>query len=238
MRMRKITMEQRRRAMVQRHHLAGEADGPKEVTRALFALHATDPASVFLSVLARSGVSTLADVAEAMYERRSLVRWMAMRRTLFVFARADIPTVQAAVSTPLAVTLRRRLISRLQRNGTEPAIDGDVDHWLAGVEARTEAALTRRGTATGAQLTEDEPGLRTRILARAPSDRPQNLTTSLLTAPTRIPPSITRQRACTSDSTERSSSPRSSLRLNKSSQLAATDRRMRAQTEALPRSPF
>lgn len=168
--------------IVRRHHLAGDADGPEDVTRALFALHATDPGSVYLSVLARSDASTLADVAEAMYERRSLVRWMAMRRTLFVFARGDIPTVQAAVSTPLATTLRRRLITQLQRNGTEPAIDGDVGRWLARLEDRTEMALTRRGTATGGQLADDEPKLRTRILPRAPSDRPQNLTTSLLTA--------------------------------------------------------
>jgi hypothetical protein len=167
--------------MVHRHHLAGDADDPEAVTRALIALHATDPASVYLSVLARSAVSTLADVADAMYERRSLVRWMAMRRTLFVFPREDIPTVQAAVSIPLAAMLRRRLIRQLQRNGSDPHIDGDVGRWLADLEERTEHALARRGTATGTQLADDEPALRTRILARAPSDRPQNLTTSLLT---------------------------------------------------------
>ena len=179
--MRTITVQERRRAMVRRHHLAGDADGPEAVTRALIALHASDPASVYLSVLARSAASTLADVADAMYERRSLVRWMAMRRTLFVFAREDIPTVQAAVSTPLAAMLRRRLVRRLQRNGSEPVIDGDVGCWLAGLEDRVDRALARRGTATGVQLAADEPALRTLILARAPSDRPQNVTTSLLT---------------------------------------------------------
>jgi hypothetical protein len=167
--------------MVRRHHLAGDADGPEAVTRALIALHASDPASVYLSVLARSAVSTLADVADAMYERRSLVRWMAMRRTLFVFAREDIPTVQAAVSTPLAAMLRRRLVSQLQRNGSEPVIDEDIGGWLAALEDRVDRTLARRGTATGAQLAADEPTLRTLILAKAPSDRPQNVTTSLLT---------------------------------------------------------
>lgn len=179
--MRTITVQERRCAMVRRHHLGGDADGPEGVTRALIALHATDPASVYLSVLARSAGSTLADVAAAMYERRSLVRWMAMRRTLFVFPREDISTVQAAVSTPLAAMLRRRLVSRLQRNGSEPVIDGDVGRWLAGLEDRVDRALARRGTATGAQLADDEPALRTLILAGAPSDRPQNVTTSLLT---------------------------------------------------------
>jgi hypothetical protein len=71
---RTITVQERRRAMVHRHHLAGDADGPEAVTRALIALHASDPASVYLSVLARSRTSTLGDVANAMYERRSLVR--------------------------------------------------------------------------------------------------------------------------------------------------------------------
>jgi hypothetical protein len=178
---RTISVRERRRAMVRRHHLGGDANGPEAVTRAVIALHATDPASVYLSVLARSAASTLADVAQAMYDRRSLVRWMAMRRTLFVFGREDIPMIQAAVSTPLAAVLRTRLISQLERNGTEPSIDGDVGAWLDDLASRVEHALDKRGTATGAQLGADEPQVKTSILVRAPSDRPQNLTTSLLT---------------------------------------------------------
>ena len=179
--MRTISVLERRRAMVRRHYLAGDASGPEAVTRAVIALHASDPASVYLSVLARSAASTLADVAQAVYDRRSLVRWMAMRRTLFVFPREDIPMIQAAVSTPLAATLRTRLISQLKRNGTEPPIDGDTAAWLDDLASRVEHALGERGAATGAQLSADEPGLATSVLARAPSDRPQNVTTSLLT---------------------------------------------------------
>ncbi|MGH2916640.1 MAG: winged helix DNA-binding domain-containing protein [Solirubrobacteraceae bacterium] len=147
----------------------------------MVALHATDPASVYLSVLARSAATTLTDVAEAMYERRSLVRWMAMRRTLFVFAREDIPMVQAAVSTDIAATLRRRLISQLERNRSEPPIERDTAEWIADLAAGVERALTERGAATGTQLAADQPALRTRILARAASERPHNLTTPLLT---------------------------------------------------------
>lgn len=178
---RTISVRDRRRALVARHHLAGGAESPEAVVRALVALHATDPASVYLSVLARSTGSTLADVATAMYEQRKLVRWMAMRRTLFVFAREDIPMVQAAVSTEIAATLRRRLISQLQRNGTEPPLGHGSARWLADLEMRVEHALARQGTATGAQLAADEPGLQTRILARTASERPHNVTTPLLT---------------------------------------------------------
>jgi hypothetical protein len=164
-----ISMQERRRAMVRRHHLAGDANGPEAVTRAVIALHASDPASLYLSVLARSAASTLADVAQAMYDRRCLVRWMAMRRTLFVFPREDIPMIQAAVSAPLAAVLRTRLISQLERNGPEPSIDGDVGAWLDDLASRVEHALDKRGTATGAQLSTDEPELKTSILVRAPS---------------------------------------------------------------------
>jgi hypothetical protein len=176
-----ISVQWRRHAMVRRHHLDGGAATPEAVTHALVALHATDPASVYLSVLARSTASSLADVSAAMYERRSLVRWMAMRRTLFLLPRTDVPIVQAAISTPLAAVLRRRLISRLKRNGTEPPVNGDLERWLSSLEGQVEHALRTRGSATGAELAADVPALRTLILPLAASDRPQNVTSALLT---------------------------------------------------------
>jgi transposase InsO family protein len=125
---RTISVRDRRRALVARHRLAGGAESPEAVVRALVALHATDPASVYLSVLARSTGSTLADVATAMYEQRKLVRWMAMRRTLFVFAREDIPMVQAAVSTEL---LGGWAYGAIYRSSTErtAALDGWLYHY-------------------------------------------------------------------------------------------------------------
>lgn len=68
-----------------------------------------------------------------------------MRRTLFVFPPDDIPMVQAAVSAPLAAVLRRRLASQLDRNGTVPPIDGNVESWLGEVEAAVEGALEVAG---------------------------------------------------------------------------------------------
>ena len=179
--MRTISVQQRRQTLVQRHCLGGDAESPEDVTSAVLVLHATDPASVYLSVLARSTRSTLADVSEAMYERRSLVRWMAMRRTLFLLRREDVPLMQAAISTPLAATLRKRLVSQLERNGSEPPIKGDVGRWLNRLEDRVERTLETYGTATGAQLSAAEPALRTAIPPRAASERPTNVTSSLLT---------------------------------------------------------
>lgn len=180
-RVRSVTVEQRRAALVRRHHLAGDAGGPDEVVAALVALHATDPATVYLSVLARSRATTIPDVADLLYRQRRLVRWMAMRRTLFVFTREDIPMVQAAVSAQVAAALRRQLLSRVRRNGVDPPVDTDVAGWLETAESRLEAALHRRGTATGTELRNDEPALRATIAARARSETPQSLTSPLLT---------------------------------------------------------
>ncbi|WP_375484777.1 winged helix DNA-binding domain-containing protein [uncultured Jatrophihabitans sp.] len=178
---RAITLHQRRRRLVARHRLAGDAADPGQVVRALVALHATDPASVYLSVLARSRSSTLDDVARAMYESRTLVRWMAMRRTLFVVARDDVPVVHAAAGITVARALRTQLMNRVNRAGTEPAITQDAALWLSDVGDAAVEALRVRGSATGTQLGADEPRLRTTIRPRTPSETAQNLTTSLLT---------------------------------------------------------
>ena len=179
--MRRITTGERRAALVRRHCLSGGAAGPREVVAALTALHASDPASVYLSVLARSSTSAVADVSDAMYEQRALVRWMAMRRTLFVFAREDIPVIQAAVSTQLAATLRRQLLGRIGRNGIDPPVHEDLTGWLAAAEERIEKSLERRGPATGAELRAGEPALRSMIPARTRSETAQALTSPLLT---------------------------------------------------------
>ena len=179
--MRTVTEHQRRQLLCRRHHLDGNAASPEEATRAVVALHATDPASVYLSVLARSSTTRLADVAAAMYERRSLVRWLGMRRTLFLVPYDDVPVIQAAASSGVATTLRTRLINQLEANGTQPPIEGDAATWVDALVERVQQVLRRRDSATGAQLSDEEPRMRTTILARAPSDRPQKATSSLLT---------------------------------------------------------
>lgn len=178
---RMITVEQRRAALVHRHSLAGDATSPEAVVDALVALHATDPATVYLSVLARSRAATIAGIHEAMYGQRALVRWMAMRRTLFVFAREDVAVVQSAVSTPLGAVLRRRLLSLVERNGIEPPVTGEPSHWLRAIETRVEQALREGDAATGTELRNAEPSLRATIAARTASEQSQGLTSPLLT---------------------------------------------------------
>src|SRR5690606_29609403 len=108
--------EQRRRRLQHRHGLSpgNRPTTPAATADRLVALHATDPATVYLSVLARSPSSNRDRIATALHDERSLVRLMAMRRTLFVVATDLAPVVQHAASDDVAARLRRRLLKDLR----------------------------------------------------------------------------------------------------------------------------
>ena len=155
--MRTITPEERRARLWRRHYLEAPAAGaaaPTRVARDLIALHATDPASIFLGLRARVADLDVADVERALYRERTIARILAMRRTLFVAAVDRIPTIHAAASWSLARTERRRNLQLLELGGVE-----DPEAWHDRVTARTLAALRDLGTATAVELTEVVPEL-------------------------------------------------------------------------------
>jgi Winged helix DNA-binding domain len=160
-----LTVAERRARLTRRHHLAAEAQAvcPVDVAGDLVGLHATDPASVYLAVRARASDGGVQAVERALYDDRRLVRMLGMRRTMFVEPVDLVPVVHAACTRAIAVKERRRLVQFLESGGT--AADGDA--WLQRVEAATLAAVDARGEATAAQLTEDVPELREKILVSA-----------------------------------------------------------------------
>src|SRR5690242_21430640 len=89
-----VTDDERRARLAVRHALAPgfRVGSPEAVTRAMTVLHATEPATVHLSCRARFDQCTVADVDRALYADRTLVKQLAMRRTLFVFPRDLLPT--------------------------------------------------------------------------------------------------------------------------------------------------
>lgn len=181
--MRRVSDEQRRARLVARHHLLGGAPGPEEAAASVVVLHATDPATVFLSVLARSHRSDLAAVSRALYDDRTLVRLLAMRRTLFVVPQPLVPIVHHGAALEIAAFLRKRLLGQLTTLPTDPPVPADPRPWLADVEAGTAAALDRLAVATGAQLSAAEPRLRTAFLPTTDKsyDVRRNVTTQVLT---------------------------------------------------------
>jgi hypothetical protein len=162
---------ERRRRLAVRHALApsaqvdGDPPDPVAVAGKLVALHSTDPATVYLSVVARTSQPAPASAIEAsLYERRDLIRMLAMRRTVFVVPAGTVPVVQASTTDRLARDQRARLIKHL----TELTDVADPDPWLADVERVVLRVLGERGgTATAAELSAAEPRLKTKLVMAA-----------------------------------------------------------------------
>jgi Winged helix DNA-binding domain len=173
---RRIGVEERRARLGIRHQLACPATAPVEVARGVVALHATDPASVFLSCHARAASVTVEAIERALYDERLLVRMLGMRRTMFVVPVELAPVIQAACTNAIAVQQQRTYAKLLAAGGV-----GD-GAWLAEVADAAARALAVRGEATGAQLSTDESRLRTRVhpTPDKPYTAPQNITSWVL----------------------------------------------------------
>jgi len=158
---RRIGVEERRARLGVRHLLAPSAlaTNADEVIDGVVALHGTDPASVFIACLARLRTPRIEPIEAALYEQRSLVRMLGMRRTMFVVSRAVAPVVQAACTKAIASQQRRLLEQHL----AAAAVSADCAAWLREVEAATLAALAARGSAMAAELASDVPLLRTQL---------------------------------------------------------------------------
>lgn len=119
-------------------------------------LHSSDPATVYLSAMARVAGLAPDDVADALYVRRSLVRILGMRRTLFVVP-VDLAGVIDAACTKALVPPQRRLLVRMIE---EQGIAADGESWLDEVAAETLDALHQMGEAAAMELREIVPRLK------------------------------------------------------------------------------
>ncbi|GAA1895175.1 winged helix DNA-binding domain-containing protein [Actinomadura bangladeshensis] len=178
--MRSMTPAERRARLALRHRLAPQArtDDVLDIARSMVVLHATDPATVFLSVAARSVGAGPEAVERALYDDRTLLRMLAMRRTMFVAPTELVPVLQASTADGLAAK-QRATYSRLIERGSDIA---DVPAWFAAAAEAAHTALLARGEATGAQLSADVPVLRTQVdpAPGKPYSRPTGVTTWVL----------------------------------------------------------
>ena len=155
----RITTEQRRARLGRRHFLAPghAASDPVELTRGLVALHATDPSTVHVSAAVRMGMQPVSVMDDALYEQRTLIRMLGMRRTLFIVPDDFAGIVQTSSTDAVAATHRKRLLKMLADAGA------GGDDWLRKVEEATHDALLEMGHATGQQLSAAVPLLQTKL---------------------------------------------------------------------------
>ncbi len=148
-------MTERRARLALRHRLApgAHAAGPTEAAQSLVCLHATDPATVYLSAWARMDELAIADLDRELYDERSLVKHLSMRRTLFVFPRETLAVAQSGASDRVAEVERRRLIKDVDKSGLYP----DGERWLARASAEVLAALADGREASSSELRDEIP---------------------------------------------------------------------------------
>jgi hypothetical protein len=152
---------ERRARLAQRHALAPahRAADPEAATRAVTVLHSTEPATVYLSVWARVDGVTVADVDRALYDERTLVKQLAMRRTLFVFPRDLLAAAWGSVSARVADQLEARLVKEVE--GAGHAQDGAA--WLASAKAEILEVLAGGRAMTAQEIRQAVPALEARL---------------------------------------------------------------------------
>jgi DNA glycosylase AlkZ-like len=116
-------------------------------------LHATDPATVYLSAWARVDGMTVTDLERSLYADRSLVKHLAMRRTLFVFPRETICIAQAGATNRVAEAERRRLIRDVEKAG----LHRNGERWLSEAWEQVLAMLSDGREATSSELRDEIP---------------------------------------------------------------------------------
>jgi hypothetical protein len=122
-------------------------------------MHSTDPASVFLGLASRVRNVTVESIEQALYEQRSVVRMLGMRRTVHVVPVDLVPIVHASSTRAIAARERKRWLDIVERGdvATNPI------EWLDNAERDTVRALQARGEATAVELARDVPALRTQV---------------------------------------------------------------------------
>jgi hypothetical protein len=150
---RSISVDERRARLAQRHRLAPSArvdDDVVAVARSVVALHATDPATVVLAAIQRMRTPDPSAVERALFEERTLLRMLAMRRTLWTVPVADAAMVQRSSGDAVAAKERKRLVQLLEDAG----VAKDGARFLRRAEQKALAELEAAGELAAADLSK------------------------------------------------------------------------------------
>lgn len=137
--MRVVSDDERRARLAVRHALVPteRVDSPEAAVRAMTVLHATEPATVYLSCWVRVEGLEVADVDRALYVDRTVVKQLAMRRTLFVFPRDLLSAAWPSASARVAAMERARMAKDVVAAG----LADDGHDWLDRARAEVLALL-------------------------------------------------------------------------------------------------
>jgi len=153
---RKFGAEERRNRLARSHFLAPVGTpAVSAVIAGLVGLHATDPATPYLSLWARAANFSTVDLDSTLYTQRSAVKQLAMRRTLWLVNAADLGLVQVAAGDRVAANESRRLAADVRKAG----VAADGQRWLEVACAAVLGHLGEHGPVTSTELRAALPEL-------------------------------------------------------------------------------
>lgn len=156
-RARVVADAERRARLGVRHALVAPVADVVSAARAVVCLHATEPGSVHLSAWARCGAGR-DDVDAALYTERTLVKQLAMRRTVFAVPVDLLPAVRGSAAARVA----RQQADLLARTVVAAGLAADGTAWVEQACEQVLAQLTE-APATTRQLRETLPVLAERL---------------------------------------------------------------------------
>lgn len=148
-----VDTAQRRARLARRHGLATPLPDVDAAVQALVALHGTDASGPYVAAWARVPGFAPGDMDDALFGRRTHVRQLAMRRTLWVTGTDLLPSVVASAGARVAGVERRRLVKELDLDGRF----GDADTWLEQMAARVVEVLADGRCRTATELRAEIP---------------------------------------------------------------------------------
>ena len=155
--MHRITTDERRRRLADRHRLTASRriDDPVAIAEDLVALHSSDPATVHLSAGVRMADPSIAAVEAALYDERTLVRHHAMRRTIWVMGRRTARLAHAATTEKIARGERKKNVEAVARSGHAD----DAEAWFAAGSEEIRQLLVAEGPLSTREVRQRLPHL-------------------------------------------------------------------------------
>jgi hypothetical protein len=161
-----ISTVQRRQLVSNRHRLtaAQRSDDPVAISDSLVALHSTDPATVYLTVVARMLAPRIEPLTTTLYDDRTLVRHHGMRRTVWVATPDVMRDIHASSTVPIAAKEWTQLRAWVARSNIESSTATTSADWLDSVVDRVLAELGSSGPLSARQLGKAVPELTRKII--------------------------------------------------------------------------
>ena len=158
--MRTIPDAERRTRLARRHGFVQPAASVSALAGQMAGLHSTDPVSVYLSLASRRVVDTPEMVEAALYEERSSLRMLGMRRTLFVVPVDLVSAVQRSYTDGFVTKERKRLAGWLEH----AEITSDGESHIDRMFGIAMSFLEQAGEASTREMTSALPELDQRFL--------------------------------------------------------------------------